>query len=50
MVMCSKWKHFWKVLAEKFDIEHGGIQEDKNRKSLVAMMNDKGPIWDAIVA
>ncbi|XP_071697050.1 (S)-8-oxocitronellyl enol synthase ISY1-like [Rutidosis leptorrhynchoides] len=44
-----KWKHFWKVLAEQFDVENGGLQEDEDRKSLNEMMKDKGPVWDAIV-
>lgn len=44
-----KWKHFWKVLAEQFDVENGGLQEDEERRSLKDMMKDKGPVWDAIV-
>ncbi|KAM0040359.1 putative 3-oxo-5-beta-steroid 4-dehydrogenase [Helianthus debilis subsp. tardiflorus] len=44
-----KWKHFWKVLAEQFGVENGGLQEDGERRSLSDMMKDKGAVWDAIV-
>nr|XP_043619478.1 3-oxo-Delta(4,5)-steroid 5-beta-reductase-like [Erigeron canadensis] len=44
-----KWKDIWKVLAEQFDVENGGLQEDEERKSLNELMKDKGPVWDAIV-
>ncbi|KAL4554647.1 hypothetical protein LXL04_037246 [Taraxacum kok-saghyz] len=44
-----KWKHFWKILAEQFDVENGELQEDGARKNMVEMMKDKGPVWDKIV-
>ncbi|KAK3013895.1 hypothetical protein RJ639_009423 [Escallonia herrerae] len=43
-----KWKHFWKVLAEQFEVECGEF-EDGVKVSLVEEMKDKGPVWDEIV-
>ncbi|KAG6406639.1 hypothetical protein SASPL_134245 [Salvia splendens] len=43
-----KWKHFWKALAEQFEVECGGYEEGKGVK-LQELMKDKGPIWDEIV-
>ncbi|KAF7817450.1 3-oxo-Delta(4,5)-steroid 5-beta-reductase [Senna tora] len=43
-----KWKHLWKVLAEKFGIEEFGFEEGSKLK-LSKIMKDKGPIWDEIV-
>ncbi|EEF43579.1 hypothetical protein RCOM_0810740 [Ricinus communis] len=43
-----KWKkHLWKELAEQFEIESYGVEEE--RVSLVEMMKDMGPVWDEIV-
>lgn len=44
-----KWKHFWKVLAEQFEVENGGFDEGGEKMSLVEMMKDKGEVWDEIV-
>nr|XP_043623644.1 (S)-8-oxocitronellyl enol synthase ISY1-like [Erigeron canadensis] len=44
-----KWKHFWKVLAEQFEVENGGFDESLGRMSLEEMMKDKGDVWDKIV-
>ncbi|CAK7330063.1 unnamed protein product [Dovyalis caffra] len=45
-----KWKHLWKVLAEQFEIENYGFEEDdEKRLSLAEMMKNKGPVWDKIV-
>jgi nucleoside-diphosphate-sugar epimerase len=43
-----KWKHLWKVLAERFGIENYGFEEGE-KVSLVELMKDKGPVWDEIV-
>nr|AFW16645.1 putative progesterone 5beta-reductase [Bupleurum falcatum] len=43
-----KWKHFWKVLAEKFEVECGEF-EGGERLTLVELMKDKGSVWDEIV-
>ncbi|KAM4121596.1 hypothetical protein ACJW30_01G016700 [Castanea mollissima] len=43
-----KWRHLWKVLAEKFGIENYGFEEGE-KVSLVELMKDKGPVWDEIV-
>ena len=43
-----KWKHFWKALAEQFEVECGGYEEGKDVK-LQELMKDKGPVWDEIV-
>ncbi|KAK9060337.1 hypothetical protein SSX86_021041 [Deinandra increscens subsp. villosa] len=44
-----KWKHFWKVLGEQFEVENGGFEEGGERVSLVEMMKDKGGVWDEIL-
>ncbi|KAK1358975.1 Progesterone 5-beta-reductase [Heracleum sosnowskyi] len=43
-----KWKHLWKVLAEKFEVECGEF-EDGERLTLAELMKDKGSVWDEIV-
>ncbi|KAM7479126.1 hypothetical protein LguiA_027339 [Lonicera macranthoides] len=43
-----KWKHFWKVLAEQFEVEYADFVEGE-RLSLQETMKDKGPVWDEIV-
>ncbi|KAG7943490.1 hypothetical protein I3843_15G042000 [Carya illinoinensis] len=43
-----KWKHLWKVLAERFGIEKYGFEEGE-KVSLVEMMKDKGPVWEEIM-
>ena len=43
-----KWRHLWKVLAEKFGIENYGFEEGE-KVSLVDLMKDKGSVWDKIV-
>ncbi|XP_074343653.1 (S)-8-oxocitronellyl enol synthase ISY1-like [Apium graveolens] len=43
-----KWKHFWKVLAEQFEVECGEL-EDGERLTFVELMKDKGSVWDEIV-
>ena len=43
-----KWRHLWKVLAEKFGIENYGFEEGE-KVSLVDLMKDKGSVWDEIV-
>ncbi|KAK1372696.1 hypothetical protein POM88_028889 [Heracleum sosnowskyi] len=43
-----RWKHFWKVLGEQFEVECGSF-ESGERFSLAEMMKDKGPVWDKIV-
>ncbi|KAI3715984.1 hypothetical protein L6452_23002 [Arctium lappa] len=42
-----KRKHFWKVLAEQFEVENGGF--DGEKMCNVEMMKDKGGVWDEIV-
>ena len=44
-----KWKHFWKVLSEQFEVENGGFDESVGKMSMVEMMKDKGAVWDEIV-
>ncbi|KAI3815272.1 hypothetical protein L1987_14934 [Smallanthus sonchifolius] len=44
-----KWKHFWKVLAEQFEVENGGVDEGEERVSLVELMKGKEGVWDEIV-
>ncbi|CAK9155403.1 unnamed protein product [Ilex paraguariensis] len=44
-----KWKHMWKALAEKFELEMVGYEEGKEQVSMEEMMKDKGPVWDEIV-
>lgn len=43
-----KWKHFWKVLADKFGIENYGFEDGSDFK-LSDMMKDKGGVWEDIV-
>ena len=43
-----KWKHLWKVLAERFGIEKYGFEEGKN-VGLVKMMKGKERVWEEIV-
>ena len=43
-----KWRHLWKVLANKFGIENYGFEEGE-KVSLVELMKDKGLVWDEIV-
>lgn len=43
-----KWKHLWEVLAEQFEVENGGFNEE-SRLTMQEMMKDKGPVWDEIV-
>ncbi|CAK9143298.1 unnamed protein product [Ilex paraguariensis] len=43
-----KWKHFWKVLAEQFEVECAEFEEGE-KLSLVEMMKGKGPVWEEIV-
>lgn len=42
-----KWKHFWKVLADRFDVECAEYEGEK--LSLEEMMKDKGPVWEDII-
>ncbi|KDP44462.1 hypothetical protein JCGZ_16295 [Jatropha curcas] len=44
-----KWKHLWKVLAEKFEIDNYGFEAGDKKLSLVERMKDMGPVWDEIV-
>ncbi|GJZ52087.1 3-oxo-delta(4,5)-steroid 5-beta-reductase-like protein [Tanacetum coccineum] len=44
-----KWKHFWKVLSEQFEVENGGFDESVGKMSMVEMMKDKAGVWDEIV-
>jgi nucleoside-diphosphate-sugar epimerase len=43
-----RWKMFWKVLAEQFEIQEYGFVEGKNI-GLQEMMKDKGAVWEEIV-
>ncbi|XP_016207290.1 3-oxo-Delta(4,5)-steroid 5-beta-reductase-like [Arachis ipaensis] len=43
-----RWKHLWKVLAEKFGIEEHGFVEGSSLR-LSELMKDKGGVWDEIV-
>ncbi|XP_027369184.1 3-oxo-Delta(4,5)-steroid 5-beta-reductase-like [Abrus precatorius] len=43
-----KWKHLWKVLAERFGIKEYGFQEGSHLR-LSEMMKDKGHVWEGIV-
>ncbi|WOG84641.1 hypothetical protein DCAR_0103825 [Daucus carota subsp. sativus] len=43
-----RWKHFWKVLGQQFEVECGYLEAGE-RLSLAEMMKDKGPVWDKIV-
>nr|GME19947.1 3-oxo-Delta(4,5)-steroid 5-beta-reductase-like [Ipomoea batatas] len=42
-----KWKHFWEILAQKFEVEAAEFEE--KTPSLEVMMKEKGPVWDEIV-
>jgi len=42
-----KWKHLWRIIAEKFDLE--ALPYEGEGFSLAEAMKDKGPVWDAIV-
>jgi hypothetical protein len=42
-----KWKHLWRIIAEKFDLE--SLPHEGEGFSLAEAMKDKGPVWDAIV-
>ncbi|XP_031129812.1 3-oxo-Delta(4,5)-steroid 5-beta-reductase-like [Ipomoea triloba] len=42
-----KWKHFWEILAQKFEVEAAEFEE--KAPSLEVMMKEKGPVWDEIV-
>lgn len=44
-----KWKHFWKVLCEQFEVENGGFDENAEKVTLVEMMKGKEGVWDEIV-
>ncbi|XP_010556422.1 PREDICTED: 3-oxo-Delta(4,5)-steroid 5-beta-reductase-like isoform X2 [Tarenaya hassleriana] len=46
-----KWKHLWKILAEKFEIEEYGFEEEEGREKvgLVKMMEGKDRVWGEIV-
>ncbi|KAK7321653.1 hypothetical protein VNO77_32502 [Canavalia gladiata] len=43
-----KWKHLWKVLAERFGIQEYGFLEGSDLR-LSEMMKDKGHVWEEIV-
>jgi nucleoside-diphosphate-sugar epimerase len=43
-----KWKHFWKVLAEQFEVECADFQEGE-RVSLQEIMKGKEEVWNEIV-
>lgn len=43
-----KWKHLWKVLAERFEIDDYGFEEGSELR-LSEMMKDKGGVWEEIV-
>nr|AJE29749.1 putative progesterone 5-beta-reductase [Cucurbita pepo] len=43
-----KWKHFWKVLAEQFNIEDYGFEEGE-RLPLRELMKGKNEVWEEIV-
>ncbi|KAL3834427.1 hypothetical protein ACJIZ3_009163 [Penstemon smallii] len=44
-----KWKHLWKILADKFEVEYEEFDENQEYVSLSDRMKDKGPVWDEIV-
>ncbi|KAE9600003.1 putative oxidoreductase [Lupinus albus] len=44
-----KWKHLWKVLADKFGIEDYGFEEGSSCLRLSELMKDKGNVWEEIV-
>ncbi|KAK7383199.1 hypothetical protein VNO78_28872 [Psophocarpus tetragonolobus] len=43
-----KWKHLWKVLAERFGISEYGFVEGSHLR-LSEIMKDKGAVWKVIV-
>nr|QOL71526.1 iridoid synthase [Valeriana jatamansi] len=43
------WKHIWKALADKFEIEMVGYVEGNEQVSMAEMMKDKDEVWDEIV-
>ncbi|XP_024628411.1 3-oxo-Delta(4,5)-steroid 5-beta-reductase isoform X2 [Medicago truncatula] len=43
-----KWKHLWKVLAERFEIDDYGFEEGSELR-LSDLMKDKGGVWEEIV-
>ncbi|KAL2974109.1 hypothetical protein AAZX31_14G084600 [Glycine max] len=43
-----KWKHVWKVLAERFGIREYGFLEGEDLR-LSEMMKEKGAVWEEIV-
>ncbi|ONI33465.1 hypothetical protein PRUPE_1G426200 [Prunus persica] len=44
-----KWKQFWTVLAEQFEIEEYGFDEEGGGFSLLEMMKEKEGVWEEIV-
>ncbi|XP_073124241.1 3-oxo-Delta(4,5)-steroid 5-beta-reductase-like [Henckelia pumila] len=44
-----KWKSFWKVLAEQFDVEFVEFEEGGEKVKLEELMKDKESVWDEIV-
>ncbi|XP_051139183.1 (S)-8-oxocitronellyl enol synthase CYC2-like [Andrographis paniculata] len=44
-----KWKHLWRVLADKFQLESEEFDENEEYVSLSERMKDKGRVWDEIV-
>jgi nucleoside-diphosphate-sugar epimerase len=44
-----KWKHLWKVLADKFGIEDYEFEEEGSELRLTEMMKDKDGVWEEIV-
>jgi hypothetical protein len=43
-----KWKHLWKVLADKFGIDDFGFEEGLELK-LSEVIKDKKGVWEEIV-
>ncbi|XP_073119448.1 3-oxo-Delta(4,5)-steroid 5-beta-reductase-like [Henckelia pumila] len=43
-----KWKSFWKVLAEQFNVEYAEFEEGQ-KLTLQELMKDKSSVWDEIV-
>ncbi|AES59360.1 3-oxo-delta(4,5)-steroid 5-beta-reductase-like protein [Medicago truncatula] len=43
-----RWKHLWKVLAERFEIDDYGFEEGSELR-LSDLMKDKGGVWEEIV-
>ncbi|KAM1725903.1 hypothetical protein ACFX12_016742 [Malus domestica] len=44
-----KWKQLWKVLAEQFEIEEYGFDEEGEKLSLAELMKVKEGVWEQIV-